>query len=163
MPVLDNHINITAVNQFVFWRPINCSTVSRGCSACTKPSYACVIVCSAHTSSRWSRVKLFLICAHHQNFFMYDRGGPLDIQGGLGRSGDEKLFISWQSDTKIFFSHSRDAKIFLPTFSVTEDIHGARMKIFFSPLLRRNLFISPFLRRNLFISKFLLAPPPLDI
>ena len=54
------------------------------------------------------------------------RGQPLDIQGkGLGRSGDEKLFISRQCDAKIFFSHSRDAKIFLPTFSVTEHIHGA--------------------------------------
>ena len=42
------------------------------------------------------------------------RGRPLDIQeGGLGRSGDEKLFISRQSDAKIFFSHSRDAKIFV--------------------------------------------------
>ena len=78
------------------------------------------------------------------------RGRPLDIQGGLGRSGDEKLFISRQSDAKIFFSHSRDAKIFLPTFCVTEDIHGAWVQIFFSPLLRRNLFIS----------KFFLSPLP---
>ena len=88
-------------------------------------------------------------------------GGDHQIsRGGLGRSGDEKLFISRQSDAKIFFSHSRDAKIFLPTFCVTEDIHGAWVQIFFSPLLRRNLFISPFLRWNLFISKFFLARSP---
>ena len=36
------------------------------------------------------------------------RGRPLDIRGdggGLGRSGDKKLFISCGSDAKIFFSH----------------------------------------------------------
>ena len=37
-----------------------------------------------------------------QNIFKSIRGRPLDIQG-LGRSGDEKLFISRQSDVKFFF------------------------------------------------------------
>ena len=90
---------------------------------------------------------------------VYLRGRPLDIQGvGLGRSGDEKLFISRQSDAKIFFSHSRDAKIFLPTFSVTEDIHGAWVQIFFSPLLKRNLFITIFEEEFIYF-KILPSPP----
>ena len=41
------------------------------------------------------------------------RWPPLDIQGGLGRCVDEKLFISRLCEAKIFFSHFPKRKVYM--------------------------------------------------
>ena len=59
---------------------------------------------------------------------VFVRGRPLDIQGGLGVSGEEKLFISCLSGTKIFFF----------TFSVMQYIPGLWVQIFLPTFFKRN-------------------------